>query len=108
MLVPHTRLALTVLVIGTTLTFTAELKDSAGQVLTGRTIAWKSSDSAAVRISQGGPRPRMAGLRLGYGIARSEPVGRAEDIGEFLPEVVHQGLVYAPPRSSLAAEEPPG
>ena len=43
-----------VLVIGTRLTFQTELRDSAGNVLTNRPIAWSSSDTTIVRVSQVG------------------------------------------------------
>ena len=43
-----------VLVIGTSLTFQAELRDSAANVLTNRPITWRSSDTTIVRVSQAG------------------------------------------------------
>jgi hypothetical protein len=43
-----------VMVIGTSLPFIAEVMDSAGNVLPNRPVAWRSSDTTAVKVSPTG------------------------------------------------------
>ena len=47
----------TALTIGSTLQFSAVLKDAAGNTLTGRAVAWSSSNTAAATVSPVGPLP---------------------------------------------------
>jgi trimeric autotransporter adhesin len=42
------------LLVGATQTLTATPKDAAGNVLTGRTVAWSSSDQSIATVSSGG------------------------------------------------------
>jgi hypothetical protein len=53
-----------VIVVGTSVQFKAELRDSAGNVLVGRRVIWSSDDTLAVQVSDSG-----VATGVGLGIA---------------------------------------
>ena len=92
-----------VMVIGLTQPFAARLEDSAGNVLTGRSVRWKSDDTLTVTIDQGGMATAV-GLGITTVIATSGgAVGTASVFAQFICKCAPAAADIGPGRANQCA-----